>query len=176
MKRPLWFGILALFAIPLTLAQTSNLKKYVGQSSCTPRLQKGPGSYGIRLDKRQIARVEARTVNGKKALLIVQYQKEWSECGVVKDIVVAARADNDFIFECADDKDPGAVVVGTWQTPKISGRSPESWRIDLKSLRFVRIGRSLRYAPQKLEGDDDGSDLVDWANHRAASHKSHVGH
>ena len=168
MKGLRWCGFLALLASQLTLAQTQDLKAYVDKSSCSPGLEKGVGSYGIRLDKKQVARLEARTINSKKALMIVQYQKEWDECGVVKDIVEAGRDDTDFIFESVDDKDPGAIVVGTWRTPRIAGRSLESWRIKLDSLMFVRISRSLRYVPQTLEGNDDGSDLVDWARKRVS--------
>jgi len=176
--KPLgWCGILSLLFGHIALAQIANLKQeYVGKTSCSPGLEKGPGSYGIRLDKKQVARLEARTVKGKKALMIVQYQKEWDDCGVVMDIIEAAHDDTDFIFECMDDHDPGAVVVGAWRTPRISGRSLESWRISLNGLSFVRIHRSLRYVPQTLRGDDDGSDLVDWARKRVSGTKVQVGH
>ncbi len=76
------------------------------------------------------------------------------------DIGEGSHAATDFIFECMDDDDPSAVVVGPWRTPKISGRSLESWRIGLNDLVFVQMSRSLRYVPQILVGDADGSDLV----------------
>lgn len=129
-------------------------------------MQKGSGSYGVRLDKKQVARLEARTIKGKKALMIVQYRKEWDGCGIVKDIVQAARDDTDFIFECMDDKNPRAVVVSAWRTPKISGRSLESWQVNLDGLTFVPLHRSLKFVPQNMAGNDDGSDLVDWARGR----------
>jgi hypothetical protein len=177
MRQARWCGVLALLASQLVLAGTPALQqKYIGQSSCTPELKNGVGSFGVRLDKKQIARLEAHAINGKKILVIVQYQKEWDECGVVKDIVEATHDDTDFIFECMDEKNPGAVVVGTWRTPRIKDRSLESWRIRLDGLTFVRTRRPLRYVPQTLEGNDDGSDLVDWARKRVSRGKVQAGH
>ena len=98
--------------------------------------------------------------------MIVQYKKEWDDCGTVRDIIETKNTATSFLFECVDDKDPGAVVVGTWKTPKVSGRSLQSWRVDLHNLRFVPIEHSLRFVPQKLAGNDDESDLAGWAKRR----------
>ena len=60
-----------------------------GEEQLQRWLERGVGSYGIRLDKSQITRLEARTSNGNEILMIFQYTNERDECGVVRDIVQA---------------------------------------------------------------------------------------
>ena len=159
--------LLLLVSLP---SNASDLQqKYVAKSSCGPGLERAVGSFGIRLDKHQIARLEARTSGGKKILLIVQYQKEWDKCGTVRDVIQSADDDASFIFDCVDDQHPGTIVVGTWRTPKISGRSLQSWRVNLDSLKCVPISQPLRFVPHFGAGEDDGSDLADWARKRMAT-------
>jgi hypothetical protein len=163
---------LTLCLVATTIVRASDLRQtYVGKSSCSHGLQEKVGTYGIRLDKKQTARLEARTSEGKKILMIVQYQKEWDDCGTVRDIIQSADSNAFFEFECVDDKNPGAIAVGTWRTPKISGPSLESWRVELDGLKFVPITRPVRFIPHFGAGNDDGSDLAGWARQRGA--KSH---
>lgn len=165
--------LLIFIVLGVTSANATDLRStYVGQSRCASDFEGDTGSYGIRLDKTQIARLEARTVRKNKLLMIVQYNKEWDKCGTVRDVVEATDNETSFIFECVDDRVPGNVVVGTWKTPKISGRSLEAWRIDLRSLTFVRINDRLRFVPQHGPGNDDGRDLVDWARQRTKRSKA----
>jgi hypothetical protein len=162
------FG-LVLCLIVATFARAVDLREaYVGKSSCVHGLQKGVGSFGIRLDKKQVARLEARTSEGRKILMIVQYQKEWDACGTVRDIIQSKAADAFFVFECVDDRNPAAVVVGTWRDQNVSGPSLQSWRVELSELKFVPIAEPVRYVPQRLSGNDDGSDLAGWARQRGA--------
>jgi hypothetical protein len=100
-KRCLLALPLILFFTPLSVA--SDLHQYAGKSSCSPGLERGVGSYGIRLDKRQITRLEARTSNGNEILMIVQYTNERDECGVVRDIVQAQKDKVRLVFEGNDD-------------------------------------------------------------------------
>jgi hypothetical protein len=54
------------------LSIATDLHQYAGKSSSSPGLEWGVGIYGIRLDKSQITRLEARTSNGNEILMIVQ--------------------------------------------------------------------------------------------------------
>ena len=166
------FFLLALCLLATTLARAVDLREsYAGKNSCSQGLQRGVGSFGIRLDKKQIARLEARTSEGRKILMIVQYQKEWDDCGIVRDIIQSKDADAFFVFGCVDDRTPAAVVVGTWRNQNASGPSLQSWRVELGGLKFVPIAGPVRYVPRRSTGNDDGSDLVDWARELAKRHK-----
>ena len=87
MKHLCLCSTVLLVVVPLACATTEIEHAYVGKSSCSAGLQWGTGSYGIRLDKAQMARLEARSSSGKKLLMIVQYKKEWDDCGTVRDII-----------------------------------------------------------------------------------------
>lgn len=163
---------LMLCLVATTFVRATDLRQaYIGKSSCSQGLQERVGRHGIRLDKRQIARLEARTSEGRKILMIVQYQKEWDDCGTVRDIIQSADASRFFEFDCVDDKNPAAVVVGTWRNPNISGPALESWRVELDGLNFVPIAGPVRFVLRRSTGYDDGSDLAGWARQRGA--KSH---
>ncbi len=160
------FLLILLFA-PLSIA--ADFHQYVGKSSCSSGLERGVGSYGIRLDKRQLARLEGRTSNGNKILMIVQYAKEPDECGVVRDVIQAGNDRVHFVFECVNPKNFSSVAVGTWPNgfSRTSGPALEAWQVELNPLKFVpltgRVGCTLR----NYAGNDDGSDLVTWAKQRA---------
>ena len=62
--------LLIFFLLGVTSANATDLRStYVGQSSCASNLEGNTGRYGIRLDKTQIARLEARTVLEHKVLM-----------------------------------------------------------------------------------------------------------
>jgi len=169
-----WISLALLFVgLAVSIARSDASQKFVGGSSCRPELNGRMGRYGIRLDKKQSARLEARTVGAQRILMIVQYKKEWDACGIVKAVIQSSQNDASFVFDSVDDENPGVIVVGTWRTPEISGRSLESWRVYLDPLKFVPISRSLRFVPYFGAGNDDGSDLADWARKREARAKRH---
>ena len=155
-----------------TLARAVDLREtYVGKSSCSVGLRWGVGSFGTRLDKKHIARLEARATEGGEILMIIQYQKERDDCGIVKDIIQSKDADAFFVFDCITARNPGAVVVGTWRDRNVSGPSLESWRVELDGLKFVPIAGPVSYVPRRSTGNDDGSDLASWARQRSKSHQ-----
>ena len=121
-NRYLFAFLLTPFSAPLSTA--TDLHKYVAKSSCNAGLERGSGSNGIRLDKSQIARLEAQTSNGNKLLMIVQYAKQYDECGVVRDIVQARNNKVDFVFECVNTKSLPASLSGLGQTVSSGPRVP----------------------------------------------------
>jgi hypothetical protein len=167
-KRRLLALLLILFFAPVSTA--SEIDEYVSKSSCSPGLERGVGSYGIRLDKSQIARLEARTGNGNKILMIVQYLKEDDECGLVRDIVQARNDKVHFVFECVNPKSSASVAVGTWRDgfKLTSGPALEAWQIELKDPKFVPLTGRVNCLPRSYSGNDGGSDLVKSAKQRGA--------
>jgi hypothetical protein len=170
-KRHLFAFLLILFFARLSIA--IDLRQYVGKSSCSLGLERGVGSYGIRLDKSQIARLEARTSNGNKILMIVQYTKESDECGIVRDIVRASNGTAHFVFECVNPKSPSSVAVGTWPDDfrRASAPALEAWRIELDGLQFEPLIGRVTCTSRNYAGNDNGSDLVKWAKQRAAKRR-----
>jgi hypothetical protein len=161
------FLLSLLFAL---LSTAADFHQYVRKSSCSPGLERGVGGYGIRLDKSQITMLEARTSNGNKILMIVQYAKERDECGVVRDIVQARDDKVHFVFECVNPKSPSAVAVGTWPDgfSLTLGPALEAWQIELNALKFVPLIGRVTCTLRSYAGNDDGSDLVKRAKQRAA--------
>ena len=170
-KRHLFAFLLILFFARLSIA--TDLHQYEGKSSCSPGLERGVGSYGIRLEKSQIARLEARTSNGNKILMIVQYSKESDECGIVRDIIRTPNDKVHFVFECMNPKSPSSVAVGTWPDGfrLTSGPALEAWRIELDGLKFVPLTGPVTCISGNYAGNDDGGDLVKSARRRAAKKK-----
>ncbi len=162
---------LILFFAPLSVA--TDFHQYAGNSSCSPGLERGVGSYGIRLDKSQIARLEARTSGGNKILMIVQYSKESDECGIVRDIIRAPDERVHFVFECVNPNSPSSVAVGTWPDDfrRTSGPALEAWQVELNPLKFVPLKARVGCISGNYGGNDDGSDLVKWAKQRAAKRR-----
>src|SRR5215469_1563602 len=108
--------------------------KYVGQSNCLPEL-KSADHYGIRLDKSQMAYLDAYQWDGKNTLAIVQHNQSDDSCGTIRDIVQSRDPHSSFIFECKDNS--ADVVVGAWPEThqSASGLATEAWKIDLKDLK-----------------------------------------
>ena len=140
-----------------------------GEEQLQRWLERGVGSYGIRLDKSQITRLEARTSNGNEILMIVQYTNERDECGVVRDIVQARNDKVGLVFECVDPKNRSSVAVGTWPDGfrPTSGPALEAWQIEVNALKFVPLTGRVTSTSRNYAGNDDGSDLVKWAKRRA---------
>lgn len=168
-KRYFLVFLLILLSAPFSIAINVR-QEYAGKSSCSPGLERGIGSYGIRLDKSQKARLEARTNDGRDVLMIIQYSEEGDECGVVRDIVQSRDHKAVFVFECVNPKSPSALVVGTWPvgSKQTSGPALESWQIELNGLEFVPLTGRVNCISRSFAGNDDGSDLVIWAKQRAA--------
>jgi hypothetical protein len=100
--------------------------------------------------------------------MIVQYAKQYDECGVVRDIVQARDNKVDLVFECVNPNSPSSVSVGTWSDgfKRTSGPALEAWQIELKDLKFVPLTGLVNCISRSYSGSDDGSDLVKWAEQR----------
>jgi hypothetical protein len=160
-----------LLVVPCTKA-ANKPEKYVGRSGCAPELDSSPGRHGIRLDGSKRAYLEAYVFKHETILVIVQHRTDTDQCGIVRDAIKSQHTDNSFVFECVDEKDLSAVVVGTWpaEHPIVSGPAVEAWKIDLKGLKFVRVNVPVACNAGNYAGADEGDDLVSWARKRAAKH------
>lgn len=132
---------LAIFGIPSCARSDDVKKEYVGRSGCRSELRRGPGTYGIRLDKTQRAYLKAYTVDDRNLLFIVQYSDDKDQCGVVRDVVQPTDTTASFVWDCTDPRAPHDVVVGTWRSHYlgVSGPAVEAWRVNLRKLKFLSI-------------------------------------
>jgi hypothetical protein len=145
--------------------------RLVGSSSCTQELEHG--RFSVRLDKSQNAFIVTATTGGKHTAAIVQYSSAKDNCGVVRDVVQSERKSAYFELECSAAVAPTDVAVGIRNLSE-SGRkgySLEGWRVDLKRLRFVRVGGKVFCTPSSYAGNDDGDDLATWAMQRGKKPK-----
>ena len=144
-------------------------QKYVGGSGCRAEFQRGPGTYGIRLDYTQKAYLKAYVVEDRHLLLIIQYSDDKDQCGVIRD-VVQTDSNRDFVWDCMDPKAPHDVIVGTWRSHYIGTTGPalEAWRINPRKLEFLSIPARAR-CTSGPGPDDPSHDLVDYAKKRTAN-------
>ena len=167
-----WYIILCvtiwLFAVAMA-GKDEPEHKYAGLSGCAAEFKRAPGTYSIRLDKRQRTRLAAHTVNEKNVLTIVQYKDENDHCGVVRDAVQSDKPGNFFEFNCTDRGRPLAIVVGTRpeRDPNVSGRAVQAWEVDLNTLRFTPDKEEVTCLRKSYAGNDEGDDLATWASERA---------
>lgn len=165
-------GFFALLLTGASAKATPLPQKYAGQSGCAADLRSSFNNYGIRLDARQRARLEAHDFKTQTILTIVQHSGPKDPCGVVRDAIEAKGPNDAFVFwECTDKRDPSAVVVGTRPMENANGPALEAWRIDLKTLTFVPLYVPVTCQSRSGAGFDDGGDLAIWAKERAAKEK-----
>jgi hypothetical protein len=169
--RHIMFILLVL--IPGSAHGQDGVRKYLGGSGCRPEFRRAPGLTGIRLDKAQQAYLKTYMVDHQNILLIVQFSGDQDKCGVVRDAVQPQDATSSFEWECSDNNNRSAVVVGTWpeKHPTVSGAAVEAWRIDLNELRFVHLNVPVSCYERSYAGPDGGEDLAGWARGRVAKQK-----
>jgi hypothetical protein len=128
-----------LISAPATVVAQDLQSKYVGQTGCGPDFQRGPGTYGIRLDRSQRAYLMAHRIKGRNVLTIIQYENDSDKCGIVRDVVQSSKPSDAFEFNCVDRRNLSAVVIGTRpeKAGSVTGAAVEAWRIDLEKLKFV---------------------------------------
>lgn len=145
--------------------------KYVGYSGCAPEFKSALNHSGIRLDKTRRARLEAHRFRTGSVLLIVQAEADTDPCGIVRDAIESRTTDTSFVWECVDERNRSAVVVGTWPAGQTASSGPavEAWRIDLKQLKFERLPGPVSCSAPSYAGSDDGSDLATWARKRVVN-------
>lgn len=171
MKTTCGISVIVIFGVLFAGAENDIRLKYLGQSNCLPEL-KSADHYGIRLDKSQMAYLDAYQWKGKNILAIVQHNHGDESCGTIRDVIQSRNPRSSFIFECSDNTSD--VVVGTWPETRRStrGLAVEAWKIDLKDLKFVPIKAPVHCINQDYSGNDEGEDLVMWARKRAAKRSS----
>jgi hypothetical protein len=172
LKTILAFAVLTAVGIP-SCAYTQDVKQqYEGASGCSSDFRRGPGTYGIRLDKTRRAYLKAYTVHERNLLLIVQYSDDKDQCGVVRDVIQPKDASAIFVWDCTDVRTPHQVVVGTWPAhyPSFYGPAIAAWRVNLRELQFVPLPGSVavQCTGGPGAGADAGEDLVDLAKRRPA--------
>jgi hypothetical protein len=160
--------LLALFVLlPVARGQDAR-QTYVGGSGCKDAFRRGLDISEARLDKSQRAYLKVYTLDGRKTLLIVQYEDGHDQCGIVRDLVQMKDKHTALVWNCTNPKAPKDVVVGTWPTrhPSASGRALEAWRIDLRQLRFSTVSEPVVCVSGPGAGADTGGDLSDMAKAR----------
>src|SRR5882762_8954922 len=115
-------------------------QRFVGKSPCVADLKSEQPDFSLRLDKAQKTTLLYRDLSKSKILMIVQATgRDPEHCGIIRDIVVLHRTQEDFEFRCFDPQAPTDVIVGTairkGKTKPVS--AIDGWRIDLKNQRFV---------------------------------------
>lgn len=156
--------------IMLGLARTpasaeDSWKSFIGKSNCIPELNSPINRYGVRLDRTQKAYVIVYQFKDSEIATIVQYQDDSqtdrSRCGVVRDVTQVQDKDSSVVWECADRRTPGHVVIGTWPPThsKPFGAARQAWRVDLKELKFVPVESAPKFVycrPEHGGGNDEG--------------------
>jgi hypothetical protein len=147
---------------------------FLGKNSCAPEFKLATTRYGIRLDSRQNAHLMAYRLKAANILTIVQYEKDDQHCGVIRDVVQSRDHDSSFVWECRSPNMRSDVVVGTWPAkhPSVTGAAVETWRIDLKALKFEKVHAHVNCEAGNYAGNDEGDSLADWVRERAASHRA----
>jgi hypothetical protein len=166
--------VFVVFLFSCCLGATDVRHKYIGKSGCLSEIASPLNQYGIRLDRKQRTRLEAREFKNETILTLVQYSSDADKCGVVRDAIESQSSDRSFVWECVDKGHPSDVVIGTWSPkhPAISGPAIDAWRIDLRELRFVRLNTQVACNAENYAGTDEGEDLAVLARKRAAHRKS----
>jgi hypothetical protein len=113
--------------------------------------------------------------------MIVVFREDDYQCGTVRDVREFRYSRDVFDEECIEALHPENVVVGFFdqkfdeEHPErgalMRGPAVQSWRIDLKNLKFSPTSGKVTCVVRNLAGDDDGSDLAIWAHQRAIKTK-----
>jgi hypothetical protein len=158
MEYRAWLSLLLLPIIAVRLANGADLRlKYIGRSSCAPEL-KATRQYGIRLDRKQNAYLYAHKLSEGNVLASVQYTGQNEHCGLIRDLVQSRDNESSFVWECIDPTSKSDVIVGTWAANHVpaTGRSEEAWKVDIASLTFHRLKKSVSCSAGNYAGTDQG--------------------
>jgi len=138
-----------------------DLNAFIGSDACRPELRGDGSEMNLALARKQEAYFEVRRLNGKPALLLIQYASEIDRCGKVRDIVVAPNPKDVFEFECIDHTDAKRVVVGVHQGPPgaRSWKASKAWLVDFEKLKLAPTNDSVTCLNYDYSGPDDGSDI-----------------
>lgn len=161
--------ILALFLFTASISSAQDFKKsYIGKDPCSPEIKGQYGDFSLRLDKTRNSEIRALDNGKTQVVLIIEYKKEGSACGSIRDAVQIAHLakHKHFEFRCFDAKAPTDVAVGTvvrgYGNVKLMPAT-DAWRIDLKEQKFVETHDKVVCSADGWDGEDDGSDMVNAA-------------
>jgi hypothetical protein len=156
-------------------------QNYVGLTLCSAELQSPRSGMSIGLDRSRYAYVVYREIPKTRLVMIVILQDVNDRCGTVRDVREFQYSHDGFDEECIEALHPENVVVGFFdqkfdeQHPErgalMRGPAVQSWRIDLKNLKFSPTSGKVTCVVQNRAGEDDGSDLAIWAHQRAIKKK-----
>jgi len=171
--------VLIFWLIPTRL---SAQQKYIGLTLCSKELQSYHSRFGVGLDRIQHAYMEYREMPTIRLVMIVVFQSVNDKCGTVRDVRVFHYSHDEFDEECVEALHPENVVVGFFDSkfdedhPErgalMRGPAVQSWRIDLKNLKFSPTSGKVTCVVENDAGEDDGSDLAIWAHQRAMKAKN----
>lgn len=155
---------------------------YVGLTLCSPELQSPRSGMSIGLDRSRHAYVVYRELPKTRLVMIVIFQDLDDKCGTVRDVREFRYSHDGFDEQCIEALHPENVVVGFFdqkfdeEHPErgalMRGPATQSWRIDLKNLKFSPTSGKVTCVVENLAGEDDGSDLAIWAHQRAMKKKN----
>jgi len=166
-------AVLSFFPLRLAAQQ-----RYVGLSLCNAELQSSHSRFGIRLDGTQHAYVEYRETPAARVVMIVVFADDFDKdhCGSVRDAREFHYSNDVFVPECIELLHPESVVVGFFDQKDdpehvergalMRGPAVQSWKIDLKTLKFLPTSGRVTCIAENYAGADDGDDLATWARHR----------
>jgi hypothetical protein len=146
-----------------------NLSSYIGSNACRAEVKSSGSEFGLALDRKQLAYLEVREINGAPTLLLVQYANSEDHCGTIRDIVVASNPKDLFEFECTDHVDAKKVVIGVHpnDTRVQQFHATKAWAINFGTLELVPTNDSVSCVNYNYAGSDDGSDIRSRAVARA---------
>lgn len=169
--------ILALLLFTASISSGQDFKqRFLGKDPCSPAIKGEYGDFSLRLDKTRNSELRALDNGKTQVVLLIEYKKEGSACGIIRDVVQITHLakDKHFEFRCFDSKAPTDVVVGTvvrgYGNIKLIP-AMDAWRIDLKEQKFVGTHNRVVCSADGWDGEDDGSDMVDAAKAYAAHDK-----
>lgn len=169
--------VLAGLLATTSVAKAQDFKqRYIGKDPCGPEIKGEYGDLSLRLDKTRNSDLRALDNGNTQVVLIIEYKKEGSACGIIRDAVQITHVakHKHFEFRCFDAEAPTDVVVGTIVREGKNTRvmtAIDAWRIDLKEQKFVETHDKVVCSADGFDGEDDGSDLVDAAKTYAAHGK-----
>lgn len=170
-------AVLALVSVSASVSTAQDFKRrYVGKDPCSPQIKGEYGDLSLRLDKTRNSDLRALDNGTTQVVLIVEYKKEGSGCGIIRDAVQITHVakHKHFEFRCFDGQAPTDVAVGTIVREGKNTRlmtAIDAWRIDLKEQKFLETHDKVVCSADGFDGEDDGSDLVDAAKTYAAHGK-----
>jgi hypothetical protein len=154
-------------------------QKYVGLTLCSPELQTSRPDIRVALDRGRNAYVVYREVPKARIVMIVLYADQNDKCGSIHDAREIRNSHDVFADDCTDVLHVEEIVVGLFDQKfdpnhplrqLMRGPAVQSWKIDLKTFKFLWKSTTLVTCRARTGIDDDSSgDLATWARDRVVN-------